>query len=143
ITDQPFAKRRHQGALGKSGSFRTGLLDPQQNRIQFRPRLLGRNAGLESPNTIPEEAYSLVRQLLLDVERARQQHISLAHELKPRRHYADHLPASSVERQRLTDDGRVAAEAPLPESVAQDYHRRDAGPILFRRERPPQLRRDA
>src|SRR5262245_33715367 len=76
-------------------------------------------------------------------KRKRQQRIELLNELKIGRHHADYLPAFSTKLQRLTDNRRVASEAPLPESVAQDRHRRAPASMLFRREHSPQLWRDA
>jgi hypothetical protein len=43
----------------------------------------------------------------------------------------------------LTDDGWIAAEAPLPIRITQDRHKGASGPILIRRECTPQLWRDA
>src|SRR5262249_34940869 len=45
------------------------------------------------------------------------------------------------QRQRLTDDGRIAAEASMPESMTEERHTRGFVSILLRREGPPQLRR--
>ncbi len=60
------------------------------------------------------------------------------------RHDADHGRAPAAdERQLLTDDARVSAEAALPEPVTQNDGARPARAELFRRERAAERGRDA
>ena len=42
-------------------------------------------------------------------------------QLELRRHHADDRYSALLDSQRLPDDSGVAAEAPLPQAVAQDY----------------------
>src|SRR5215813_4844539 len=68
---------------------------------------------------------------------------ALRYEAKSRWHHAENQAAASAERNRSTDDRRVAAKAPAPEFVTQDNYRRGARPSILRREGASQLRRDA
>ena len=54
---------------------------------------------------------------------------------KPRRHDADDEMVAAVEGNRLADDGRIRAELPLPETVAQDGDIGLPWPALFGQER--------
>jgi Bacterial protein of unknown function (DUF839) len=137
IADQSFPQR-HNCDLQRV----TGLSEASQNRFQFHARLLDGNTRLQPPNNLTDKERFPPgsRQHLLYIEHSWQKHISFLNELKTGRHDADNLSAASVERQRLADDSRVAAEASLPESVTEDRHKRSSGPVLFRCERPPQLR---
>ena len=47
------------------------------------------------------------------------------------RHDADHSVRNAAERNTLSDDRAVAAEAPLPQSIAKNNHMRAVGPILI------------
>ena len=122
---------------------RISLLDTPQNCVQIRSRLLGRNARLKPPKNKAYVLPPLIRQYPLYIERARQQNVGLAKELKPGGHHAYNLPAPSVKRQRLTDDGWIAAEAPAPDTHNSGSPQGASGPILIRRECTPQLWRDA
>ena len=50
------------------------------------------------------------------------------------RHDADDAPRDAVELDDLVDDARIAAEAVLPDAVAEDDHRRAARTVLVLRE---------
>jgi hypothetical protein len=64
------------------------------------------------------------------------------HEAEPRRHHAHHRRRSALEPDRLPDGGGVAAEAPLPQAVAQE-DRAAVAPPLPGKERPAQGRSGA
>src|SRR5262249_59066430 len=53
-----------------------------------------------------------------------------------RGHYADDGHAPAVNSRCATDDSRIAAKAPPPQSIADDSHRRLAGFVLFFTLRP-------
>jgi hypothetical protein len=55
------------------------------------------------------------------------------------RHDADDVVLLAVEDDRLTDDGRLAAELPLPEAVASTTTLFLPGSILLGRERRPRI----
>ena len=59
------------------------------------------------------------------------------------RHHADDFVRAPVDGDRPSDDGRVAAEPPLPETVAEDDDRRGAVPFLAGDEPASELRRNA
>src|SRR4030095_3487408 len=94
-----------------------------QNQVQFRPRLLEREARLEPPHK--SDVALVVRQLPLRIERKRQPDVnsagrpafSYAYFPEFGRHNPDDRPALASQRQRLADDGRIAAAAALPELV--------------------------
>ena len=58
-------------------------------------------------------------------------------------HHADNRPAFAVERHRLTDDVRIAAEMPLPEPVAHDHFGLDDAQVGSHGESAPAVRRRA
>ena len=60
-----------------------------------------------------------------------------------RRHHADDLDTVPIDLDHPTDDTGVAAEARLPEPVAEDGHRRGAGTPILSGEDPAQPRRCA
>jgi hypothetical protein len=48
----------------------------------------------------------------------------------------NHGDVPPVQYERLPQNAGVSAEAPLPQAIADQGHRRGAGPVLFRREQP-------
>src|SRR5262249_8368217 len=53
-----------------------------------------------------------------------------------RGHYADDGHAPAVNSRCATDDSRIAAEAPAPQTMADDRHRRRAGFVFFFKKMP-------
>ena len=70
---------------------------------------------------------------LADLHRARE----------PARRHADDDGGDAVHLHRLADDGRVAAESPLPVAPGDDGHRRRGEPVVVFGQRPAEDRGDA
>jgi hypothetical protein len=107
-------RRKSPANLSPSGKrFGIGLLNAPRDQIQFFPRAFNGSAWLQPPDDI-DGAHSLSPQLIFLVEAKREPQLRLAAELKPGWHHADDQAAFAFERQRLSDDVRIAAEPPLP-----------------------------
>jgi len=84
---------------------------------RLRLGVLRGDAWLEAPDTRVEEAKTPERI---------QSHRHVRGDIRPRkgevrRHHADDLVRLSVDVDRLTHDGRIAAEAGMPQAVAEDH----------------------
>ena len=90
------------------------LLDATRDQIQLRLRFVGGLTGLESPDQI-RAVHEATRQLVLR-RLIRQEKICRPQcKLKTRRQHADHGVAFAIDRERATDDARIAAESALPQ----------------------------
>src|SRR5262249_18898222 len=140
MAGQLFTERCRSG-LGVDNP-RSGQYEAPHNQVRFRTRLLQREARLEPPNHMEPVIPQLA--LIIHIDCERQQDVSLfqgKEATRSGRHNSDDRPALAAQRQRLTDDGRIAAEASMPESMTEERHTRGFVSILLRREGPPQLRR--
>src|SRR5262245_33308229 len=79
---------------------------------------------------------------LLVAERYRYPEFS-SQKLKGERHDANDGEPLAVEQDLLPDDIRIAAKAPLPQSMTQDHGLPPPGPIFLWNERAPQDRLNA
>src|SRR6266542_1841573 len=71
----------------------------------------------------------------------RQPEFGVFRETKALRHHSDDgviAPAVTVERERSSQNIRIATEAALPQSLAQHHHAAPAVRFFFRGETPPQ-----
>src|SRR5262249_8069998 len=140
MAGQLFAERCRSG-LGVDNP-RSGHYEAPHNQVHFRTRLLQCDARLEPTNYMEPVIPQLA--LIVHIDCERHQDVSLfqgKEATRSGRHNSDDRPALAAQRQRLTDHGRIAAEAGLQESMTEKRHTRGFRAILLRREGPPQLRR--
>ncbi len=78
-----------------------------------------------------------------ELGRLRRQRSAAEEQTHVRRHHADDGDAAAVELNGAADDGRIAGEAALPETVAQDRDRVVSLRTFIVGERAPDQRRDA
>ena len=72
--------------------------------------------------------------------RERQPQVGVVRKLEAFRHHSDDRRDDVVDLDRPADDGRIAAVAVLPDTVAENDDGGGAWPIVFRQEVAPQLR---
>src|SRR6185369_12742861 len=102
------------------------LLDATRDQTHLRLRVVDALTVFESPDhirAVHEAARELVLSRLIRDEKIRRPECKL----KIRRQHTDHGVALAVERERASNDSRIAAEASLPHAVSQH---RDSWTIL-------------
>jgi hypothetical protein len=95
-----------------------------------RPRRLQRDARLEARDDVEPVHVARRGEVLRRPERRPQLGRAGAREAVARRQHADDRVALAAQGDLRADHLRVAAEAPLPEAVAEDDRRRGFGLIL-------------
>src|SRR5437868_5023395 len=120
------------------------LLQAASDQAHFHLRLPKRDAGFQS-----RDASQMARGALPFIVRLRHGPVKLAlladqavrQRLKAGGHHSDDGVRLSAEVHPLTDNPRIAAEAPLPQSVAKDDHLILALLLLFGQEAAAEQRR--
>src|SRR5262245_16691531 len=95
------------------------LLDPARDDVDFRLCLSRTDARLEPANQVGS-VHKTIRQLTLGRLKWNPEVGWLECKLKTRRQHSDDRVALAVQRQRATNDARVAAKFLLPQSVSED-----------------------
>src|SRR5262249_11919185 len=117
--------------------------DPLADHTHIRRRLLDADARFKPAYDIGSVHVSAAELRLIG--HIRRPHFSPAarRELEIGRQRADNCIWTAVERERLTDDGGVAAESPLPKTVTQQHDVGRARTILARLKGATEDRLDA
>ncbi len=116
----------------------------REDRVQFHIRLLQGCAFAQAPHHAQMLAATARRRLLTLVPQRppnlRRQFFVRKNGLERRGHHSHNPPFVSVERNGLPNHRRISAEAPLPQSMADNHHVILIRPILLRIERAAQQR---
>src|SRR5581483_6431399 len=119
------------------------LLDIADDAAQLLLRLFLRHAGLEPRDDVEPEKIAPRDLKGQRLERSPDVGTAGLGEVKARRQHADNFVALGVDRNPLTDDVGVGAEAPLPEAVTEDDETRPARQVFAFAEEATETRFDA
>ena len=111
--------------------------DARSDRFQFRARLFDRNAFLHLADAIEEE---IAARIILLIHLERHPDVANLRETPALGHHADDRHLLAVDRNRLADDGAIAAEMILPDVVADQRDRRGVELVFFRAKLPAEDR---
>src|SRR5262245_7167860 len=110
-------------------------LDMRRYHVHFRLGLLDRRAAPQLGNDVAVGVVPVFEILGCEPHRSPDLGVA-AGETEVGRHDADDEEGSSVEQYLRPDDGAVAAEARLPQSMAQEKRSRGAVPVVLFGEDP-------
>ena len=105
------------------------LFQPGRDRTEIRLRERQRNILFETPKDIVSMIVAVARQF--GGQRERGHHIHAAGVIKFFRQDANNCALDTVKTDCLVDNVRIAAKAPLPQTIAQDHHCVFAGLVFF------------